>query len=241
MKRILLSALAGFLTTFAFAQGNYRILDQANNNITNTDVYTWGDENTTLEYDVLVINMAATAKNVKAKRMDAGAQASTTNYFCWQSCYSPNTNVSPMPINMAAGDTSNAFHGYYSPAGVGGESVIMYVFFDQNVPNDSSWVRIHYYGSPTGINEVTGENKLSAAYPNPANASANLSYSLKSNVTEGKIVIYNMLGENVRTVSLDDHQGTVKMHTSEMSNGVYFYSLIADDKVISTRKIVVSH
>lgn len=241
MKRILLSVVAGLAASVVVAQ-NYKILDPINNNnITNSDVYTWGDQNGTLEYDVHVVNQASTAKNVKVKRMEVSVAGTSTNYFCWTVCYAPNTSVSPSGIIINPGDTANDFHGYYAGGGTGGESIITYVFFDANNVNDSSYVRVHYYSSPTGITEITGENKVSAAYPNPAANVTTLNYSLKSNVQSAKISLYNMLGDEVKEIKLDDKQGTLKLHVEDLTPGIYFYSLVADSKVITTKRLVISH
>lgn len=242
MKKILLSVFAGLLlASSAIAQGSIKLLDAWNNNITNIDVYTWGANNVDITYDAAVINISSSSKTYKVKRIETSVDTTSYNYFCWHLCYAPSTSVSPQGIAVSAGDTTHAFHGYYNAAGTNGEGVITYVFYDQNNTSDSAFVRVHYFSSPTGIQEaVTGENKLIPAFPNPAASATNISYTLKSNVQSARISMYNMLGEIVKEITLDEKQGTVKLNTDQMSPGIYFYSLVADNKVITTRKLVIS-
>lgn len=242
MKKILLSVFTCLFVSAAIAQGSLKLIDIANNDVTNTDVYTWGPNNMDITYDAYVINMSSATKTIKAKRIETNVPSGSTNYFCWHLCYSPIVSNSPQGLAIAPADTNRNFHGYYNGGGMNGESIVTYVFYDQNNTNDSSYVRVHFYASPTGIQEaVTGENKLTAAYPNPASSIASLNYSLKSNVQSAKIVMYDMIGAMVKEITLDDKQGTVKLNVGDIPTGIYFYSLVADNKVINTRKLIVSH
>lgn len=80
------------------------------------------------------------------------------------------------------------------------------------------------------------------AYPNPANANATINYSLPSSFRSGKIAIRNMIGKTIKTISISGNStGKQSFSTSELPNGVYFYSIIGDGKTLSTKKLVVKH
>lgn len=80
------------------------------------------------------------------------------------------------------------------------------------------------------------------AYPNPANTNATINYSLPSSYKSGKIAIRNMIGKTIKTISISGNStGKQSFSTSELPNGVYFYSIIGDGKTLSTKKLVVKH
>lgn len=82
---------------------------------------------------------------------------------------------------------------------------------------------------PSGINNSIskGNLTLSAAYPNPAtnNVSINFGLSTTSNI---EIEIYDVTGKLINTSKLDNLQAGNHVHsinTSELSSGVYMYSV----------------
>ena len=80
------------------------------------------------------------------------------------------------------------------------------------------------------------------AYPNPANTNATINYSLPSSYRSGKIAVRNMIGKTIKTISISGNStGKQSFSTSELPNGVYFYSIIGDGKTLSTKKLVVKH
>ncbi len=80
------------------------------------------------------------------------------------------------------------------------------------------------------------------AYPNPANNNATIVYSLPTNYKSGKIIIRNMIGATIKTISINGGStGKQSISTAELPNGVYFYSIIGDGKALSTKKLVVKH
>lgn len=80
------------------------------------------------------------------------------------------------------------------------------------------------------------------AYPNPANNNVTINYSLPSNYKSGKIAIRNMIGKTIKTISINGNSsGRQSISTSDLPNGVYFYSILGDGKALSTKKLVVKH
>ena len=81
-----------------------------------------------------------------------------------------------------------------------------------------------------GINEV--EDNISV-YPNPANNVLNVNAS--SNIN--KVEVYNMLGQNVMTVSVNDINASI--NTSSLTQGMYMLKLHTDNGVVN-RKFTVA-
>ncbi len=90
--------------------------------------------------------------------------------------------------------------------------------------------------SSSGINYILNQN-----YPNPFNPRTNINYELR--VTNYvSIKIYDINGREVKTlVNKKQNQGKyeVEFDGSELSSGVYIYSLFIEGIIVSTRKMVL--
>jgi hypothetical protein len=191
---------------------------------------------------VYIKNNSDVAKDVKVKKVIHAGDTlpGTVNTFCWGLCFPPTTYVSPFSQNIDRGDTCRQFAGDYNPNNVPGISEITYVFFDASNTNDSVSVLVRYNGSPSGINDdLARQIKFSAAYPNPAVNVVYADYTIPESVSRASIVITNMLGSKVKEVSLNDRSGKARIPVSDLMNGIYFYSLRADNQLLLTRKFVV--
>ncbi len=174
--------------------------------------------------------------NCDRSQMNAAHQT----YYCWALCYDTTVCNSPDPLIVPGRTTDmNSFHSYIYPNGVAGSSTISYTFFDQNNPSDQASASITFDVLTSGINEIS-RGTLSVASPNPANTFTNVNYTVPS-LKEGKLVIYNMLGTVVKEYRLTNSQSSMILSTSDLSSGVYVYSLINDGKPVSTKKLVVAH
>ncbi len=88
------------------------------------------------------------------------------------------------------------------------------------------------------INKITSLE----VYPNPANYNTTINYTLSSNYNSGKIIIRNMIGKEVKSISINGGSSAKQVvSTSDLPNGVYFYSIVGDGQTISTKKLIVKH
>jgi hypothetical protein len=106
---------------------------------------------------------------------------------------------------------------------------------------------------PTGIttnisndNSVPTKFELRQNYPNPFNPSTTISYSVpKSGVV--KLIIYNILGEKIRTLlNSDVSQGSHEIvwdgkdgNNQPVSTGIYFIQMNAGSNIIDTKKMML--
>lgn len=243
MKKNLLLAFAILFTTGLFSQ-SLSLIYESNPLAPGATIQVIGDP--TAEYiqaKIDVKNNSATPLDVKVKKVilnPTDTLPGTKNYFCWGLCFLPTTYVSPNFITIAGSQTISDFYGDYNPNLVVGVSKVTYVFFDQNNVNDSVAVQVEYNASPASI----GENQaagftLSGAYPNPAITATSVDYKLPVNTRKASIVVTNMLGARVKEIAVTDIAGNLQIPVSDLLNGVYFYSLVADDRFVMTRKFVV--
>lgn len=222
MKKLLLSLFTLFAASAAFAQ-SFEVHDISGNDISGQTIHVWGDSADLIEADVHVLNKSNVVKRgMAARKINYNNLSSGFNYFCWTICYGPGVDTSITADNLQPNQVYTNFHGYVNSMTTAGDISITYTFYDSLNVADKAEVTIVYHLGAVGISEAaaTGENKLSPAAPNPANGFTNLNYSLKSNVQSGRIVMYNMLGELVKEVKLDDKQGTVKLNLQGMTSGV---------------------
>jgi len=95
--------------------------------------------------------------------------------------------------------------------------------------------------SSTGITEV-GNTSSFYVFPNPANNSTEISYSLQSS-SDVKVELFNLVGEKVKSVasatqSAGEH--ALNIDCSDLNNGIYFVKLIAN-RTEQTVTLSVSH
>ncbi len=164
----------------------------------------------------------------------------TVNYFCWTLCY-PEATFESTPQNIAAGG-NYPFVSDFEPHSVSsGFMTIQFTFF---VPQttDSVFFYITYHPTPAGIatNPSLLQNEISGAQPNPSINSTTISYSTK-NAANTRLQLFNMVGVLVRDIQLENAQGKAVINTSDLENGMYFYSLVVDNKATSTKKLVITH
>jgi hypothetical protein len=83
--------------------------------------------------------------------------------------------------------------------------------------------------------EINQTFKLS---PNPNNGNMVLEYSLAEN-EKGLIAIYDLKGELITQYALNNSVNKLAINREELNNGIYFYKIIINNKIVKTDKIVI--
>lgn len=194
-----------------------------------------------VETHVFIKNTSSNSIDVLVKKEIIELLPAAYSTFCWGQCFAPHVIISPNAITLASNTiNTNGFYSDYSAMGEDGVSVIRFAFYDENNTNDSNHVYIKYYSSPTSINEKLNTiSEISNPYPNPVVNNTSFNYSLAHSVKDAKIVIMSITGQIVQEINLQAGSSKVTVNLSQHSNGVYFYSLIADNKTVSTRKLII--
>ena len=229
----------------AYSQ-NIVLLDLNNNIISNTvvDINIASSSNSTDEF--LVKNAGSIADTLKVIRTIYSTDAADQTQFCWGGlCYLSTTSTSSLSATIAAGDTidfaENGFHAIFNSGAACVTRLVHYKFYNIHNFIDSTGFTLRYLCS-TGVDELSNSGGIiSNVYPNPANSFLSFKYDVNEASQNGKIIFYNMLGKSVKEVILNDKHGTAKINVMDMDAGIYFYSFLVDDKIISTKKIVINH
>lgn len=97
------------------------------------------------------------------------------------------------------------------------------------------------------VNTYSEENYLfksdrltvSHLYPNPAFDYVDVDVQLNGTFSEVKIVIFNILGQEVKVHSLDNSLRTHRIDLRDLNPGMYPYQLVVDGKSLVTKKLIV--
>ena len=84
----------------------------------------------------------------------------------------------------------------------------------------------------TGI-AASGNNRASYASPNPFSDKFFIETILADRIT-----ICNLLGVEIKSISLKRGQTSVQVDAAELNPGIYFYTIIKEGVIIETRKLV---
>lgn len=110
------------------------------------------------------------------------------------------------------------------------------------VRNDIVNKTMNWFNSSTSTEEFDNSmNALSLGqnHPNPANE---YTYVNVVNANDNQnIVITDIYGKIVAKYSINNNSATVKINTAELSNGIYYYSIENNGKLIKTQKLIVRH
>ena len=82
---------------------------------------------------------------------------------------------------------------------------------------------------------------LSQNSPNPFNVDTNINMSIPETARGAVLTIYSMEGKQVKSMPINDRGDTsVKIHANELAPGIYIYSLMADGKVLDSKRMILT-
>ncbi len=133
----------------------------------------------------------------------------------------------------------------------GGEKYLTIGNFSDNLNSDTvfmggPWGQAYYYLDDVSIildtSTTIEENKendilISKIYPNPNSGQLYLDYSLPEG-KDGKLTIYSILGEKLEVYQLEYDVKTLIINT-KLSNGLYYYKIVIDNKIIANEKFII--
>ena len=191
--------------------------------------------------EILVTNNSADSLEVKVRKIENFLVDSTECTFCWGLCFPSNVFVSPWALNIYADSTSDMFSAHYNPLGHAGQSTVSFVFFDDNNPNDSVMVVILFNGLYTDVDEnIAGNFNISEPYPNPASNNVSFNYNYEG-IRDAQLSIYTIVGSLVKEIKLTNNSGSLKINTSDLEEGFYFYKLTSENQEIESGKFIIKH
>ncbi|MDP4290958.1 MAG: T9SS type A sorting domain-containing protein [Bacteroidota bacterium] len=101
--------------------------------------------------------------------------------------------------------------------------------------------------STWSINKIESGNDLakgiefSNPFPNPANQQTGINFQLPSPNSEARVMLRNLLGSVVKEIRVTGAENRFFINTSDLNNGLYFYSVMFENRVLFTKKLIVKH
>lgn len=184
-------------------------------------------------------NVSGSTQTLRVERLRIVELAGTMDYLCWGSdCYGEELVSASNPFisldDIDVDDDSLAIlFTYHETKGFAGcVQYRYYIVDDSGTRLDSVDVS---YCSTVSINE--NEKIKVSIYPNPASDLLNI--TMKNTVNNVDFVLYNILGEKVILTNLNAGLNTVNVE--KLPNGIYFYSIVKENKILETKKLVIKH
>lgn len=102
---------------------------------------------------------------------------------------------------------------------------------------------INRSGSTSGMNEINHSNGFSMSQnePNPFNGETRIKYTLPEQAKNAHVVIYDLSGKQIMSLPITEKGSSQITITSEkLAAGIYIYSIVADNKIIDSKKMIVA-
>ncbi len=152
------------------------------------------------------------------------------------------TNVSE-PVGLAAEDVFSDFDILYRYANVQPAQVtISLVNADNEEEVYKSFVVNYSVDASITQSEIVSSLKINAT-PNPANTVTYFRYAIPSKYKDAKLLVRSPLGSIIKQIPLKVGVASSKISfsTSDLTNGVYFYAVVANGQTLMTKKLIVKH
>jgi hypothetical protein len=96
--------------------------------------------------------------------------------------------------------------------------------------------------SPSKTETTNKTHRLFQNAPNPFNQSTKIEYVLSENVSSAKLCVYDLNGKQLRCFVLNTAKGTssIEVRASDLTAGIYLYTLIVDNMPIDTKRMILT-
>jgi len=251
MKHIFTSFLLLFCFFASYSQ-SFVLLDSFTNaNVSNTIVTVPIAAHTNYKQKFRIQNVTSVGIKYRVERilLTAPICSGSDVYYCATGlCFPPDPATSHLSgfdsiyANqiLPAGPGTYGIDAHFDVGAVCCSEDVVYKVYSVNNPTDFVIVTLRYQCA-IGINDTDANvGATLTAYPNPADSWVFVKYDVGRKTENNKIVMYDMLGKVVKEIALMHNQGVEKLYVADMVLGIYFYSLVLDEKVILTQKIIIN-
>lgn len=194
--------------------------------------------------EIDVVSTYTTPTTIKVRKREITTnEPRQENAICWGLCTIGVTwGTLPVqesdPITMPVSTSPILYSGHVYPKTFAGTSTFRYIWFDENNPTDSTWVDVTYAITGTAsVKEIAKSTKIKV-YPNPATSLLNV--ELTSNETRKSIEIMDLTGRKVYSKEVTRNSELLQINTSDLTPGIYFVSVVANDKTVKTEKVIIT-
>jgi len=166
--------------------------------------------------------------------------------YCWnESCIpAPQTMVDVSSSATFIRDGSELLQIHFYPMMTVGSSTFTFRIANKDNPEDYEDVVFTYkVTEPNSIFQKVSfarPDALSNAYPCPTATQSLVRFNRPSNSREAFIKLFDLMGREIGRYELETQNGELIVNVRSLSEGIYFYSLVSDGQVLSTKRLIVS-
>ncbi len=81
---------------------------------------------------------------------------------------------------------------------------------------------------------------LSDPMPNPVRDFTNISFNLPFDTQDAFIQLFTISGSMLKELPIDPSANSVAVNVSGLQNGIYFYSMVIDGRIIKTNRLIIN-
>ena len=101
--------------------------------------------------------------------------------------------------------------------------------------------KLGIYESAAGEMNSTMKPALFQNNPNPFSSDTEIKMALPENTRQANLIIYNMEGKELKNIQVNERGNTSsKISRNDFGAGIYLYALIADGKVVDTKRLILT-
>lgn len=91
------------------------------------------------------------------------------------------------------------------------------------------------------VSSLNSNIKLFQNIPNPFNESTRIDFKLDNNVKNARICIYDLTGKELKCYMIKDkNESSIMIKGKELKPGIYIYSLIVDNEIYDSKRMVLT-
>ena len=200
-----------------------------------------GKINSTQRKSLILQNESEQNKEYVLKFLRGNIGSSQNIKLCLgEQCYDPRKDLGKVKLNLKPGELVTDLYIEFELGITETRGTFDLHFSNPDNARDVFIIEAVYNVSNPDGGEVNHRDiSIGSVYPNPSNRTAHLDYKLKNPNARARIVVNSFIGNPVFDFNLDPNQETLAINVSELNPGIYFYTLIVDNKNIVTKKLVV--
>lgn len=209
------------------------MVDETGNPIQDGDVFIFNNTGSESDLKVVITNNSNETININLIAEEINGTDGSLFAFCFGNyCFTSITEglvYGPKTLEAGASTYENEVHFHNSDTD---NDIITYdlKIFEQGNESNAIAFTYKYDANFVSVDQLSQEEVR--IYPNPAKTIIHIS---SDNYDE--IVFIDMAGQVIKR--LKNHQNTIS--TAEFPNGIYFYQLKRDNRIIQTSKIIVAN
>lgn len=200
-----------------------------------------GKVNTSQRKSLILQNDSDQEKEYFLKHLRGNIGSSQSMKVCLdKSCFDPVKEPTKVRIKLQPGEIYTDLYLEFDLGITETRGTFDLHFFNTDNPREA-FVIEGVYNVETGNDEYFSHKdiELGGVYPNPSDRVAQLDYKIKNPGVSARVVVNSFIGNPIYDFQLDPIQTTLEINVTNLNPGVYFYTVIVDNKNIVTKKLVV--